>query len=180
MNTELISALEKLTLELDDYSYESSDLLARSGDEEVMQSLIKLLTHENLETRFIAARTLSKYDKNEPGLAPLLEAIKAPENESIIGELFSTLEGFDISGIYVDIFKQYLFGNFKVSSLAQDLINHQSFDITPRVLKKATKHWKHYANNVKQDELYDLKKMEVDTLFADLQAFIDTQEFEKD
>ena len=102
-----------------------------------------------------------------------MEAIQREENKEIVGDFLAALEGFDLSGVYVEIFRLYLFGNYRVSMLAKDLLDHKEFDITPRVLKKAQKHWKHYSNNVKLDEVYALRKIEVEEMLSDLQVFID-------
>ncbi|PIB37454.1 hypothetical protein BFP72_07395 [Reichenbachiella sp. 5M10] len=167
--------VNELSGDLGDKAYEVSDALARIGSEEVLQAMLTLLQHPHAESRYMAARTLGLMKDNAAGLEPLLDAIKDKQNEGQVGELLSVLEGFDVSGVYVELFKLYLFGNFKVSMIAKDLLDHKDFDITPRVLKKATKHWNHYSNNVKQDDLFVLKKAEVDEIFEDLTAFLDDQ-----
>lgn len=158
--------------ELDSKAHEVSDALARIGTDEVVEEMIKLLNHENPDTKFLAARTLGKIENNDAGLAPLLDAIQNKENAAIAGDLFMVLEDFDLSSKYVEIFKHFLNGSFKVSMQAKDLLDHMEFEITPRVIRKAKKHWEHYSNNVKQDELYDLRKIEVNEMLADLEAFL--------
>ncbi|UXX80421.1 HEAT repeat domain-containing protein [Reichenbachiella carrageenanivorans] len=167
--TELVA---QISGELDSKAYEVSDTLARIGTEEVVEEMIKLLSHENSDSKFLAARTLGKIKNNEAGLAPLLEAIQNKENSVIAGDLFMMLEDFDLSSKYVEIFKHFLNGSFKVSTQAKDLLDHKEFDITPRVIRKAKKHWEHYSNNVKQDELYDLRKIEVNEMLEDLEAYL--------
>jgi len=83
------------------------------------------------------------------------------------------LEGFDISGIYVELFRLYLFGSYKVSMTAKELLDYKEFDITARVLKKAIKHWDHYEHNVRRDEAYELRKTEVEEMLADIRAYLD-------
>lgn len=169
-----ISALvEQLSGELDDQAIKASDHLAQKNSEEVISEVIKLLDHSSDETKILAARTLGLIKDNQAALDSLLEAID--KNPKIAGELLIHLENFDLSDKYVPLFKLSLFGSFKVSSIAQDLLDHKEFDITPRILKKAKKAWHHYENNVKHDELYDLKKLEVEELLADLQTFIDSE-----
>ncbi|WP_147407377.1 HEAT repeat domain-containing protein [Reichenbachiella sp. MSK19-1] len=168
--------IDKLSGDLGDKAYEVSDSLARIGTQEVLEAMIVLLKNANPESRYMAARTLGLMEDNEGGLAAVFEAIKDQENQNQVGELLSVLEGFDVSEYYVALFKLYLFGNFKVSMIAKDLLDHKDFDITHRVIKKATKHWNHYSNNVKHDELYELKKIEVEEIFDDLSDFLDDKQ----
>lgn len=163
-----------LSGELDDKAYEISDAMARIGSDEAMQAMIQLLGHPEPETRYLAARTMSLMKDNSAGLEPLLSFLQDPLSKGQVGDLLSFLEEFDISGHYVEIFKHYLFGNYKVSMVAKDLLDHKDFEITPRVIKKATKHWNHYTNNVKHDELFALKKAEVEEVLADLQKYVDS------
>jgi len=158
--------------ELGDKSYEVSDDLARIGGAEVLSAMVELLKHANHESRFMAARTLGLMTQNEGALKPILEAINDKSNLRQAGDLLATLENYDLSGIYVELFKFYLFGTFKVSAIAKDFLDHKDFDISPRVIKKATKHWHHYANNVKQDELFDLKKIEIEEMLEDLKRYV--------
>jgi hypothetical protein len=83
------------------------------------------------------------------------------------------MEGFDVSDHYVDIFRLYLFGSFKVSLLAKELLDYEEFEITSRTLKKAEKHWKHYQYNVKKDEHFLVREKEVEAMLDDLRAFLD-------
>lgn len=176
MATDITIALKELTGELNDKSFNASNYLGSIGSEEVVNAMIELLNHPNPETRFMAARTLGLIEDNSAALPPLLEAIKKKENNEILGDLLMVLEGFDVSDNYVDLFKLYLFGSFKVSRIAEDLLDHKEFNITPRVLKKAQKHWGHYSNNVKQDEAYTLQKKEVEERLNDLKEFIERLE----
>jgi HEAT repeat protein len=176
MTNNIASLLEQLTGEISDNTYEASDSLGHIGTEETVIELVKLLKHSNSESRILAARTLGLVKNNRMGLDPLLEAIAEPENASYAGELLVALEGFDVSGNYVDLFKLYLFGGFKVSMFAKELLDYKEFDITPRVLKKSLKHWNHYTNNIKQDEVYQLRKIEVEEILNDLKEYIDDQE----
>jgi hypothetical protein len=173
MNTSEL--IDQLTGEVNDASYEASESLATIGGTEVVNMIVPLLKHESLETRYIAAVTLGHIQENQSALELVLEAIQDKENLSIAGDLLPTLENYDLSTKYVELFKHYLFGSYKVSMLALDLLDHMEFDITARVIRKSRKHWDHYSNNVKHDELYDLKKMEVEDILNHLQEYVDAQ-----
>ncbi|WP_323756002.1 HEAT repeat domain-containing protein [Roseivirga sp.] len=173
MAIEITTALKELTGELNDKSFNASNYLGSIGSEEVVNAMIVLLDNPNPETRFMASRTLGLIENNSAALSSLFEAFKKKENSEILGDLLMALEGFDVSDSYVDIFKLYLFGSFKVSRIAEDLLDHKEFNITPRVLRKAQKHWVHFSNNVKQDEAFMLQKIEVEERLNDLKGFID-------
>lgn len=163
----------QLSNDLTDKAYEASDALGRIGSDAVVEAMIHLLNHPNSESRFMAARTLGLVENNVKALDPLLEAIQNKENNQQAGDLMMALDEFDVSDKYVEIFKLYLFGSFKVSLLAKDLLDYKEFEITPRVLKKATKHWNHFVNNVKHDEAFILKKIEVEEILDDLKAYVE-------
>ncbi|MEQ9164921.1 MAG: HEAT repeat domain-containing protein [Fulvivirga sp.] len=172
MANDIPALINSLNGSLPENAYEISDTLGHIGKEEVLEAMIKLLSHENDENRIIAARTLGKLKDNAAALPNLLDAIQTKENAHIAGDLLMALEGFDISDRFVEIFKLYLFGSFKVSRIAKDLLDYKEFDITPRVIKKAKKHWNHYSNNVKQDDAYLLRKEEVEEMLVDLEDFL--------
>ncbi len=176
MAIDISSLINQLSGELTEKAYEASDSLGHIGGEEVVKGMITLLDHPNSESRYMAARTLGLIEDNAAALEPLLDAIKSKDNADIAGDMLLALEGFDISTSYVEIFKLHLFGSFKVSRIAEDLLDHKEFTITPRVLKKAQKHWNHYSNNVKQDEVYALKKVEVEERLDDLKSFIENDQ----
>ncbi|MEQ8575325.1 MAG: HEAT repeat domain-containing protein, partial [Fulvivirga sp.] len=176
MANDIPALINSLNGSLPENAYEISDTLGHIGEEEVLVAMLKLLSHENDENRIIASRTLGKLKDNAAALPNLLEVITAKENVSIAGDLLVALEGFDISDRFVEIFKLYLFGSFKVSNIAKDLLDYKEFDITPRVIKKAKKHWNHYSNNVKQDDAYLLRKQEVEEMFDDLESFVNNSD----
>lgn len=165
--------VEILTESTNDKAFEASDILAEIGTEEVVNKMIQLLGHSNDETKILAARTLGQIENNALGLEPLLETID--KHPHIAGELIAELEGFDLSTKYVAIFKYTLSPSFKVSSIAQELLDFKEFDITARVIKKAKKAWNHYENNVKHDDVFELKRKEVQEMFDSLQSFVDAQ-----
>ncbi|WP_185152774.1 HEAT repeat domain-containing protein [Fulvivirga aurantia] len=172
--TDIQPLINQLKGDLNDDAYQVSDQLAEIGSEEVVKAMVDLMeTAENEESRIMAARTLSLIEENQAALTPLFEAMENPANEDIKGDLVNALEGFDLSQHYVPIFKLFLYGNFRVSRLAKDLLDHEEFEITPRVLKKARKNWNHYANNTKQDDAFALRKQEVENMLADLDAFVE-------
>ncbi|MEQ8477903.1 HEAT repeat domain-containing protein [Fulvivirga sp.] len=171
MANDIPALINSLNGSLPENAYEISDTLGHIGEEEVLVAMLKLLSHGNDENRIIASRTLGKLKDNAAALPNLLEAITAKENVSIAGDLLVALEGFDISDRFVEIFKLYLFGSFKVSNIAKDLLDYKEFDITPRVIKKAKKHWNHYSNNIKHDDAYQLRKVEVEEMFEDMEDF---------
>ena len=172
MAIDISSYVSQLTGELDESAYKASDALGRIGSEEVVDAMIELLNHPYKESRIIAARTLGLVDNNARALEPLLDAVKSKENMEIAGDLLMSLEGFDVSKIYVELFRLYLFGTFKVSTVAKGYLDFKEFDITSRVIKKAEKHWNHYSNNIKHDEVFEIRKKEVDDMLADLRAFL--------
>jgi len=173
LNAETKELVEQITGELPENAYKISEQLARIGGEEVFSAMITLLENPNPESRIIAAITLGKIKDNQLALDPLLDVIKSKGNEKIAGELMTALEGFDVSSKYVELFRLYLFGGFKVSLIAKGLLDFKEFDITPRVIKKAEKHWNHYSNNVKQDEAFEVKKAEVEAMLKDLKDFLE-------
>ena len=168
--------ITQLLDESNDNVHKTSDNLGHIGTEEVIDAMIELLNHPNLESRYLAARTLGLIEQNEKALDPMLDAIKNTENYSITGDLLMELEGFDLSKCYVEIFKLFLNGSFKVSNIAKDLLDHEEFDITPRVIKKAEKHWNHYSNNIKHDDVYALRKFEVEQMLGDLRNFVNSKD----
>jgi len=173
MAVDISNYVTQLSGEITDNAYEASDALGRIGSDEVVKAMIELLNHPNSESRFKAARTLALVKNNEEALEPLLQAILNKENSAQAGDLMMALESFDVISHYIDLFKLYLFGSFKVSLKAKKLLDYKEFDITARVVRKAQKHWNHYSNNVKQDDGYQLRKVEVEDIMVDLQVHIE-------
>ncbi len=173
MDDEVKELVNQLKGSLSENAYKISNTLGKIGSEEVVTEMIALLEDPNLESRIIAARTLSMIENNQIALGPIIEAVKNPENKAIAGDLLMYIEEFDVSDMYVELFRLYLFGSFKVSLIARDLLDHAEFNITPRVLKKAKKHWDHFLHNTRKDENFEIKKTEVEAMLADLQSFLD-------
>lgn len=176
MSIDSLSLIAALNGPLPENAHELSDTLGHVGNSEIVEAMLKLLSHENEENRIIASRTLGRIKENGSALQGLMDSIQAKENASIAGDLLVALDGFDISDRFVEIFRLYLFGSFKVSRIAKDLLDYKEFDITPRVIKKAKKHWNHYSNNVKQDDAYLLRKEEVEEMFEDLEEFLNSSD----
>lgn len=173
MAIDISSYINQLSGELNDNAYQASDALGRIGSEDVVKAMIELLQHLNSESRHMAARTLGLIENNDEALDSLLIAIQAKENRGQAGDLMMALEEFDLSSKYVEIFKIYLFGSFKMALVAKDLLDYKEFNITARVIRKAQKHWDHYSNNVKQDDVYALLKLEVEEILDDLRGYVD-------
>lgn len=156
----------------DEQAFKYADRLAKNGGSYVQERMLALLYAEEQDTKDLAARALKHMDDNQDALEPLLVAINDKRNKNRNGMMVDALENFDLSEKFVEILKLYLFGNFKVSALAKMLLNFKEFDITPRVLRKAEKHWKHYCNNVRKDDEFELKKKEVESIFKDLRELL--------
>jgi len=176
MAFDIAAAVKELSNELTESSFKTAESLSKIGTEEVVDAMIGLLAHESPDTRFIAAKTLGEIADNSKALLPMWETIHNVENKNIKGDLISALEGFDISDHYVDVFKLFLFGSFKVSLIAENLLDYKEFTITPRVIKKSRKHWAHYANNVKKDEAFELQKSEIERRLLELNEYLEASE----
>ena len=173
MPTDISVYINQLSEENNEAAYKASDALGRLGGEEVVEKMVQLLNHSHEETRVLAARTLGLIKDNAEALLPILEAVKDKQNREIAGDLLMALEGFDVSQIYVELFRLYLFGTFKVSTVAKGYLDFKEFDISSRVIRKAEKHWNHYANNIKHDEVFEVRKAEVEEMLDDLRAFLE-------
>jgi len=158
--------------ESDPYHY--GDKLAKIGSPEVKEKLIAVVKGEDMDNAFLAAKVLGSMDDNEDALTAILEVIHLPANRGVNGGLVSLLEEFDLSEKFVDIFRIYLFGNFKAYSLAKEYLDYTEFDITPRTLKKAEKHWNHFLNNSSADEWFELKKQEAEIIMNEIRNILDS------
>ena len=154
-------------------AFEFSDSLSHIGGEEVVAKMMALLKDEHLEVRYLASRTLGLCKDRALALEPLLEAINDISNKSIQGDLAEYLDEYDCSDKFVPIFKLYLFGSLKTSTMAKEILDFEEFDITPRVIRKAEKAWKHYQSNVKQDEAFELQKKDVESFLGELKSLFE-------
>lgn len=168
--------LLKLKDPTNDSSYFYSDQLAEIGTAYILDQLILLLSHENNEVKYLSARTIGLIENNSKAYDPLLNAITDKTNKACSGGLTEALEGFDCSDKFVDIFKLYLFGNLKTSGLAKRMLDYEEFNITPRVIRKSEKHWTHFKNNVKQDEGFEVTKIEVESRLNELKSMFEEEQ----
>src|SRR5690606_24738774 len=160
--------IKKLTDKEEKDAFKYAEKLADIGTDEVFDAVVDLLENEDWEIAYLAAKTLGKMEQKEKALDSLMDIIHNRDHITRSGELVEALEAFDLSNHFVDVLRIYLFGNYKASVLAKEYLDHTEFDVTPRIIKKAKKHWHHYQNNVKKDAAYDLKKEEVNAIFQDL------------
>jgi len=167
-HAEIDLLIKKMQDKNDNEAYRYADQLAEIGGAYAIEQLVQLLDAHDYETEYLAGRALGKMEDNQPSLGPLLEAIHHPRHRQQNGHLVEALQGFDCSQKFVDILRIYLFGNFKASALAKDILDSEEFDITPRVIRKAEKHWNHYLNNAGNDLNFEMKKSEVETILSEL------------
>ncbi len=160
--------IQKMCNKSDEDAFKYADELAQIEREEVLEKLIGILKGEDIEDAYLAARALSQMENNQQALDPILEIIHAPANKNKNGIFVQYLDGFDLSQKFVDILRMYLFGNFKTSFLAKNYLDFTEFDITPRIIRKAEKHWNHFQHNSSHDESYEIKKQEVESILGDL------------
>lgn len=173
MNDTTQNLIEKMCNKEEDNAYFFADKLATLNSPDSIPPLIELLTHEDHEIVYLAARSLGKMQDNQAALEPLLERIHNPKNKNTNGALVQTLDGYDLTDYFVDLFRIYLFGNFKSSALAKEMLDTLEFNMTPRVLKKLNKHWNHYQNNSDQNsEEYHLKKAETEEMFEEINEIL--------
>jgi hypothetical protein len=150
-------------------AYFFADKLSKIGNQEVIDKLILILKSENYENAILAARALGNIEENESALEDLFEVIHSKENKLQNGIFVQTLEGYDLSDRFVDLFRLYLFGNFKTSALAKELLDTVEFELTPRVLKKIEKHWSHFKNNIDQNsDEFEIKRSEVEIMLEEI------------
>jgi hypothetical protein len=164
----------------DNDAYLAADRLAEIGSEEIMQKLMELLSSPNHDTVYLAARALSKCKENAVVLDNVFELLKNGQQPFLKGILTEALSGFNCSEHFVEIFKLYLFGNLKTSAMSKEILDEQDFAITPRVIRKAEKHWKHYQHNVKQDDDFHSKKEEVEHMFSVMKELFEGEETDEE
>ncbi len=145
-----------------------ADKLGKLLDDQSKDRLIELVKGENWEHGYLAARALSNAPFNEEALDAIFETINNKIHRAHQGAFVQILELFDLSERFVDIFKVYLFGNYKASTLAKAYLDEIEFDITPRTIRKAEKHWNHYLHNPEEEGSLAVKKMEVEPMFSEM------------
>jgi hypothetical protein len=168
--------LDKMCDKNEDESYVYADKLATIGTEEVVDALITVLKGEDLENAYLAARALKNIEDNQKALEPMLELIHQKSMQNKNGVFVDALEGFDLSEHFVDVFRIYLFGNFKSSLLAKEYLDFVEFNITPRVVKKAEKHWNHFLNNSSPTaDDFLLKKEEAEMIISEINSLFEEE-----
>ncbi|KPQ09380.1 MAG: hypothetical protein HLUCCX10_16385 [Algoriphagus marincola HL-49] len=149
-------------------AYNFADKLGLKATEEVKDKLIELVLSDDWEAAYLACRALSKTHWNEESLDAVFKAIHDRKNKQQQGAFVQILEEFDLSQRFVDVFRVYLFGNFKASSLAKEYLDSVEFDISPRTIRKAEKHWNHYLHNPEDPDSLSIKKSEVEPMLLEM------------
>lgn len=162
----------------DENAFKAADSLAQIGGEQVVQRLVGLLSSSQYNTVYLAARALSKRKDNNLAMEAVFDLIKNGQEPFLKAVLTEALSGFDCSDYFVDVFKLYLFGNFKVSAMAKEILDDQEFAITPRVIRKAEKQWHHYQHNIKQGDDFHTKKREVENMLGIMKELFQGEETE--
>lgn len=173
MDNNIENLFAKMCDKQEEEAFKYADKLAEIGGEEVLNRLIELVKSVDIECVHLAARALAKIEDNQSALATVMDAIHDSSNRHQNGALVQALEGFDLSSSFVDLFRIYLFGNFKSSLLAKEYLDYVEFDITPRVIKKAEKHWNHFVNNSVHDDGFEIKKAEVEEMLSEMKEMFE-------
>ncbi|GAA0877053.1 hypothetical protein GCM10009119_00210 [Algoriphagus jejuensis] len=156
-------------------AYFFADKLGGVADEEAKDKLVQLVKGDAWEVAYLACRALSKTKFQEESLDVIFETIFDKKNKSVQGAFTQILEEFDLSHRFVDVFKVYLFGNYKASTLAKVYLDEVEFDITPRTIRKAEKHWNHYLHNPEDEGSVELKKSEVEPMLKEMKELFDQE-----
>lgn len=168
MEEEIQKLMDQMCDPNESNAYFFADKLGKVADDAVKDKLIELIKGDNWEHAYLASRALSISNYNDEGLDAILEAIFDKKNKATQGAFVQIMEDFDLSERFVDVFKIYLFGNFKSSTLAKSYLDEVEFNITPRTIRKAEKHWNHYLHNPEDEESMLLKKSEVEPIFLEM------------
>lgn len=173
MGQEIDHLLEKMCDKNEAEAYLFADKLAKINSEEVVLKLIGILKGDDIENAYLAARALGQMESKHNALNTLLEVIHDKKNQHNNGGLVEMLGNFDLSYKFVDLFRIYLFGNFKSSILAKNYLDTVEFEISPRVLKKVEKHWNHYCHNVSQEAAdFQVKYSEAQEIIQELKQIL--------
>jgi hypothetical protein len=173
MQEDIQKLFERMCDPKESEAYHFADKLGSIADEETKEKLIELVKGDSWEIAYLSCRALSKTKYQKEALDVIFETIFDKKNKSVQGAFVQILEEFDLSERFVDIFKVYLFGNFKASTLAKDYLDSVEFEITPRTLRKAEKHWNHYLHNPEDEGSVELKKSEVEPMFTEMKELFD-------
>jgi hypothetical protein len=168
MQEEIQKLFDRMCDPKESEAYHFADKLGGMADEEIKDKLIELVKGDSWEVAYLACRALAKTSFQEEALDAIFEAIFDRKNKSVQGAFVQILEEYDLSHSFVDIFRVYLFGNFKASTLAKDYLDEVEFDISPRTIRKAEKHWNHYLHNPEDEGSVLLKKSEVEPMLKEM------------
>jgi hypothetical protein len=173
MQEEIDRLLVKMCDPEEKEAYLFADKLGKLIDDAGKDRLIELVKGEKWEVGYLAARALSNSSFNEESLDAVFETINNKVHRAHQGAFVQVLELFDLSDRFIDVFKVFLFGNFKASTLAKAYLDEVEFDISPRTIRKAEKHWNHYLHNPEEEGSLEVKKMEVELMFSEMKELFE-------
>lgn len=173
MQEEIQKLIDRMLDPKEEDAYYFADKLGAMADEATKDHLIALVKGDHWESAFLACRALSKSTFAAEALEAIFEIIFDRKNKSHQGEFVQILEEFDLSNSFVDLFRVFLFGNFKASTLAKVYLDEVEFEITPRTIRKAEKHWNHYLHNPEDEGSLALKKAEVEPMLQEMKELFE-------
>lgn len=168
MQEEIQKLFEKISDPNEKEAYYFAEKLGKINTEEVRDKLIELVKGDQWEVAYLACKALSKTSFNEESLDAIFTAIRDKKNQKNQGAFVQILEEFDLTERFVDIFRVYLFGNFKAETLAKEYLDSVEFEITPRTIRKAEKHWNHYLHNPEDEGSLLIKKSEIEPMLQEM------------
>ncbi|SHO60087.1 HEAT repeat domain-containing protein [Algoriphagus zhangzhouensis] len=168
MDQDLEFLFSKITDPNESEAYVFADKLGLKANEEAKDKLLELVKGDNWEISYLACRALSKTIWQDEALDAIFDVIFDRKNKNLQGAFVQILEEYDLSLRFVDIFRVYLFGNFKASTLAKDYLDQVEFEITPRTIRKAEKHWNHYLHNPEDEGSMAIKKAEIEPMLLEM------------